>query len=141
MLSTAFLSLVTVKKGHSVRDDFVSGALELFFSVHSSFSPINTHEIFFFSSRQCSFASKSKAFGFLIQSSKPNTQGSFISGYYESKVVNRPSHSVNIWHVTWKQWFRSVKVFYLQSSAILAISHILVQNGLNAEFELWVILN
>lgn len=46
---------------------------------------------------------RNQAYGFLIQSSKPNMRGSLISRYYISpKVIIHPSYSVNIWHVTQK---------------------------------------
>ena len=105
MMNAAFLSLLSVKKGHYVRRAFVSGALELFLSIplilvltqmrFPSFNPDNVDNAV--------LPLRNQAYGFLIQSSKPNTQGSLISRYYNSpKVAIWPSRSVNIWHVTQK---------------------------------------
>lgn len=50
MMSTAFLCLVSVKKGHCVKHDFVSKTVELLLYIPLYFC-LNTNKISFFPSR------------------------------------------------------------------------------------------
>lgn len=68
-------------------------------------------------------------------------QGSLINRYYISpKVSNCPSYSVNICMYL-ELMTCYFELLYFLGSATLAINHILVQKGLNVEFELGVIIN